>query len=71
MSNFDRIKNMLKGSTTMPQGTAGGNVHYHDGVACTHDHSHDHDNAHGHDHAHHSDGSCCEHEETCSHKDHK
>ena len=76
MTNFERIKNMLKGSTTMPQGTAGeSNLHYHDGVACNHDHSHDHGHVHdencNHDHAdhsdhkHHKDGSCCDHGDDC------
>lgn len=78
MTDFNRIKKLLSGSTTMPQGTAMGghnnnsHVHYHDGVACTHDHSKDHD--HGHDHAnhnHHSDGTCCDEEKNCAHKDHK
>lgn len=59
MASFDLIKKMLKGSTTMPMGAAGeSNVHYHDGVACTHDHSHDH----AHEHHHHEDGSCCDHD---------
>jgi hypothetical protein len=71
MTNFDRIKKMLNGSTTMPVGTAGeSHVHYHDGVACTHDHSHDHDIGpeHDHDHSdhkHHKDGSCCNHGDDC------
>ena len=70
MTNFDRIKKMLNGSTTMPQGAAGSNVHYHNGVACTHDHSHDHghdigpEHDHG-DHKHHKDGSCCDHGDDC------
>lgn len=48
----------------MPQGTAGGNVHYHNGVACTHDHGHaghvhDENCNHGHDeHVH---------DENCNH----
>ncbi len=60
MTDFNRIKKMLNGSTTMPQGTAmgtpsatSGNVHYHDGVPCTHDHSeHVHDENCNHEHAH-------------------
>lgn len=76
MTNFDRIKKMLNGSTTMPQGTAGGsNLHYHNGVACNHDHSHDHSDdigrEHSHDHKHHKDGSCCDHGDNCSHDDKK
>ncbi len=61
-AKFDLIKKMLKGSTTMPQGTAMGasnHVHYHDGVACTHDHSKDEDHS---NHHHHEDGSCCDHD---------
>ena len=78
MTNFDRIKNMLKGSTTMPQGTTGqSNLHYHNGVACHHDHSQDHghdigpehaqEDAHDDhsDHKHHKDGSCCDHGDDC------
>ena len=68
MADMDFIKKMLKGSTTMPMG-GGGAVHYHDGVACTHDHSHDHGADCGHDHSHdhghhhhHDDGTCCDHD---------
>ena len=60
MSDLNRIKKLLNGSTTMPQGTAMGapsHVHYHDGVACTHDHSKDYDHS---GHHHHEDGSCCD-----------
>jgi len=64
MSDFSRIKNMLRGSTTLPIGTAQSNVHYHNGVPCTGDHSHDHDSA-AHDHKHHKDGSCCDHGDDC------
>lgn len=64
MSDFSRIKNMLKGSTTMPVGTAQSNVHYHNGVPCTGDHSHDHSHE-AHDHKHHKDGSCCDHGDDC------
>jgi len=74
MSNFNRIKTMLKGSTTMPLGSGGqGHVHFHDGVACTHDHSHDHGHSHdhAHDHSHHTDGSCCDQGDACAHEDHK
>jgi len=65
MSEFSRIKKLLNGSTTMPPGTAMGaskHVHYHDGVACTHDHSKDHNHD---DHKHHKDGSCCDHGDEC------
>lgn len=75
MTKFDLIKKMLKGSTTMPTGAAGGsNVHYHNGVACNHDHSHDHGHAghvhdencnHGHDHDH--DHAEHVHDENCKH----
>jgi hypothetical protein len=64
--DMDFIKKMLRGSTTLPQGTplgGGGAVHYHDGVACTHDHSADHDHSHDHGHHHHhEDGACCDHD---------
>ncbi len=55
MTNFDRIKKMLNGSTTMPMGTAmgAGHVHKADGSCCGHDHSHDHGHSHDHsDHKH-------------------
>ncbi len=66
-----RIRNALKGSTTMPMGTGGHEGHVH-GPHCNHghdhhhhghDHSHDHD--HGHDHEH--DG-CCGHDHKHAHK---
>ena len=64
---------MLKGSTTMRQGTAGErHVHTADGSCCGHDHSHDHGHdigpEHNHDHGdhkHHKDGSCCDHGDDC------
>lgn len=72
--NMDFIKKMLKGSTTMPMGTAmgagspmsghGHHHHHHDGC-CGHDHSsdhHGHDHAHDHKHDHKDDGSCCGHD---------
>ncbi len=73
MTKFDLIKKMLNGSTTMPQHTNMGapigpnaKVHYHDGVACTHDHSHGHEgHVHNedcnHDHEEHV------HDENCKH----
>jgi len=72
---FDLMKKMLNGSTTMPASTmmrgpndSAGNVHYHDGVPCSHDHSHDHDHS---DHSHHADGSCCDKGDDCEHDEHK
>lgn len=72
--NMDFIKKLLKGSTSMPVGTAmgagspmagHGHHHHHDGC-CGHDHSsdhHGHDHAHDHhDHDHKDDGSCCGHD---------
>ena len=70
MTNFNRIKKMLNGSTTMPQGTAmgGGHIHAADGSCCGHDHSHDIGPEHSQDHSdhkHHKDGSCCDHGDDC------
>jgi hypothetical protein len=76
-----RIKNMLKGSSTLPPGVGGGETflfgtgHHHvHGPHCKHGHDHDHDHGGkdhvhgpecGHDHHHHH-----HHEDECCDHDH-
>ena len=73
MTDFSRIKKLLRGSTTMPSSILGhGHQHKADGSCCGHDHSHDHghgDDDHN-DHQHHKDGSCCHGTDDCAHTDH-
>ena len=71
MTKFNRIKNLLSGSSTMPSTILqSGHVHNDDGSCCGHDHSHNQSQEHHHeDHVHdathehiHKDGTCCDHD---------
>ncbi|NCO03624.1 MAG: hypothetical protein GW903_05490 [Alphaproteobacteria bacterium] len=61
MTNFSRIKNLLRGSSTMPSTIVqSGHVHSADGSCCGHDHSEPMKQESAHHHHH--DGSCCDHD---------